>query len=494
VSVRAGPVIIPRTDRVAWPGATFARDVESEANISVTIWLREKRDGAIDAERARALGSIAPNQRVYADRAILRRETDADDEILQRVCEYCANFGIRLIDRHWRSIVVSGPLDRLIAAFGATVALFADGDGRLFRHRSGPLSVTEDVAGWIRGVFGLHQWPRSRRLGRLQRHATPLSAADVAQRYAFPDADGSGETIGIVQLRGEFRGDDFDRSMGEQGISAARPSVKRIDNAALTHERQTVKDLEAALDEQIVASLAPGARVVIYQAPDDERGMLDAIRTAIFDAEYSPSILSISYGWPEYLWTPVALDLLDELFSIAALLGISIFCASGDNGAELDDAGKAHVLAPASSPFAQACGATVIADAAESAWERSGGGVSARFEAPPWQTGARSRGVPDFAAQQSPGYCVFLDGVELAAGGTSAVAPMWSALAARLNQRLKTRIGFFAPLLYTHPALLHDIVEGGNARYSAGPGWDPCTGLGVPIGTAIESALRAERS
>ena len=69
--------------------------------------------------------------------------------------------------------------------------------------------------------------------------------------------------------------------------------------------------------------------------------MLDAVRAAIFDDENRPSILSISFGFPEHLWTPVALTILDELFTAAALLGVSVFCAAGDNGAELDAEGNA---------------------------------------------------------------------------------------------------------------------------------------------------------
>ncbi len=393
---------------------------------------------------------------------------------------------------HWRTATVSGPIDRLIAAFGATAGIFADAEGNHFRHRSGSLYVHSELSGIVRGVFGIHQWPRSRRLGPLQRKATPLYADDVEARYALPNADGAGQTIGVVQFGGEFKTDDFDRCMEAQRKTADRPRIKRVDDAALQHEIQTTKDLEAALDSQIIAALAPASRIVIYQAPDDERGFLDAVRTAIFDEEFKPSVLSISYGWPEHLWTPIALDILDELFTVAALVGITVFCSSGDNGAETDYDGKPHVLAPAASPFAHACGATVTQpdSPVETAWEKTGGGFSEHFAAPPWQDAA-ARGVPDIAAQERPGYCAYLDGVELAVGGTSAIAPMWSALAARLNQRLGTPVGFFAPLLYgSREKIFRAVTDGSNGYYHAGPRWNACTGLGVPIGVEIEKVLR----
>jgi kumamolisin len=183
-------------------------------------------------------------------------------------------------------------------------------------------------------------------------------------------------------------------------------------------------------------------------------------------------------------------------------MGISVYCSSGDNGAEIGRDGSAHVLAPASCEFAMACGATVLSNGTESAWEKTGGGFSERFAVPPWQTAIPSaagrygvqagRGVPDVAAQQSPGYYVVMEGTELAMGGTSAIAPFWAALTARLNQRLGVPIGFVTPLLYAkaNATPFNSVTQGNNGRYDAGEGWNPCTGLGTPNGTALESTLR----
>jgi kumamolisin len=103
--------------------------------------------------------------------------------------------------------------------------------------------------------------------------------------------------------------------------------------------------------------------------------------------------------------------------------------------------------------------------------------------------------VPDVSALDDPGYLVYVDGVELEVSGTSAVAPVWAALTARVNEGLERPAGFFAPLLYAPaptgaPAPLRDITRGGEGYYKARPGWDPCTGLGVPVGTALQALLR----
>ncbi len=498
-------VPIPFTNRSVWPGASPVADLAS-GDVFATAWLRPRRGGMLDRARAIDLGSTLPAQRAYAQRDEIATQTGADPADVELLRRYCATFGIDVVSTHWRAVILSGPIEKLVDAFGATAATYQLEDKRRFRHRSQSLHAPPEIAAIVRGAFGIHQWPRSHAIGHLEPHTVPPSAGDIAARYQFPDGDGAGQTVAIVQLRGEFRPDDFAACMQSQGVTAKPPIVKRVDNAELTHETQTEKDIESAIDTQIVGALAPGAQIVVYAAPDDERGVLDAVRHAIFDDEYRPSVLSISFGFPEYLWTPAALAILDELFTVAALVGVTVFCASGDNGAELDGDGTPHVLAPASSRFAHACGGTqIVTDAAgadsEIVWPKTGGGFSNMNLVPPWQTEAASvaasyktkagRGVPDFAGNAMPGYRVYFNGTAFAMGGTSAVVPMWSALIARLAQRAGRPIGFFAPLLYDvrARACFRAIASGGNDRYQTAPGWNPCAGLGVPIGTALDPLL-----
>jgi kumamolisin len=99
--------------------------------------------------------------------------------------------------------------------------------------------------------------------------------------------------------------------------------------------------------------------------------------------------------------------------------------------------------------------------------------------------------VPDVAGDASPesGYNILVDGESEVVGGTSAVAPLWAALIAMINQMKGTPVGFVNPSLYGDEADFHDITQGNNGAYSAGPGWDACTGLGSPNGEEIASAL-----
>jgi subtilase family serine protease len=136
----------------------------------------------------------------------------------------------------------------------------------------------------------------------------------------------------------------------------------------------------------------------------------------------------------------------------------------------------------------------------------TGGGVSKVFTLPAYQKaagvpGGKHRGVPDVAGNADPdtGYLVRIDGADFIIGGTSAVAPLWAGLIALMNENLGESVGFLHPYLYKQPAAatFRDITEGGNdvsglGVFAAGPGWDPCTGVGTPDGRRLLSAVSGE--
>jgi kumamolisin len=179
--------------------------------------------------------------------------------------------------------------------------------------------------------------------------------------------------------------------------------------------------------------------------------------------------------------------------------------------------GADHVDFPASSPFALACGGTSLQDSAtrigsEVAWNdgagngATGGGVSAFFPVATWQSGLSAtttagktvplsmRGVPDVAGNADPetGYDVRIDGSDTVIGGTSAVAPLWAALIARLNQLSGKSLGYANPQLYANRGKLRDVTEGNNGDFAAAVGWDACTGLGSPEGAALAASVKVK--
>jgi kumamolisin len=267
------------------------------------------------------------------------------------------------------------------------------------------------------------------------------------------------------------------------------------------------------LDIEVSAAVAPGAKIVVYFAPNTDQGFIDAVSSAVHDTTNKPSVISISWGGPESSWTSQAMTALDAACQSAAALGVTITVAAGDNGSS-DGATGNNVDFPASSPHVLACGGTKLIGSgstitSEVVWNEqasgegaTGGGVSNVFALPTWQAKSKvpapsgskgGRGVPDVSGDADPvtGYQVRVDGQKLVIGGTSAVAPLWAGLIALNNQQNGKSAGFIQPQIYAAKAAsaFNDIVSGNNGAFSAGPGWDACTGLGSPIGSKVIALL-----
>jgi len=338
--------------------------------------------------------------------------------------------------------------------------------------------------------------------------------------YDFPTgADGKGQCIALIELGGGFRKSDLKAYFSDLGISAPKVTAISVDRAR--NHPGVQDDDEVMLDIEVAGAVAQGAKIAVYFAPNTDRGFLDAITKAIHDSRRKPSVISISWGAPETgpgdsSWTPQAMRAFDQAFQDAAAVGVTVFCASGDKGSSDGVAdGLAHCDFPASSPFVAACGGTRLVGSngkigQEAVWNDSqgatGGGISEIFDLPSYQAnanvpkstnpgGVKGRGVPDVAGNASPatGYQVRVDGADSVMGGTSAVAPLWAGLIARINQKLGNRVGFINPLLYGLPGkAFRDITHGDNGAYGARHGWDPCTGLGSPIGSKLLRELSAQ--
>jgi kumamolisin len=284
-----------------------------------------------------------------------------------------------------------------------------------------------------------------------------------------------------------------------------------VDKGKNTPGTSSGPDGEVMLDIEVSAAVAPGAAIAVYFAPNTDQGFIDAISTAVHDTTNKPSVISISWGGPESSWTAQSMAALDTACQAAAAVGVTITVASGDDGSTDGVTGTAnHVDFPASSPHVLACGGTKLTGSgstiqSEVVWNElsanegaTGGGVSTVFALPAWQANAGvpksttttgGRGVPDVCGDADPstGYSVRVDGQTLVIGGTSAVAPLWAGLIALANAKNKVAAGFINPAIYAAGAQMafRDITSGNNGSFTAGPGWDACSGLGSPIGTAV---------
>ncbi|MHB8304174.1 MAG: S53 family peptidase [Acidobacteriaceae bacterium] len=421
-----------------------------------------------------------------------------------------------------RTLVLIGSAEQMQKAFQVELQEF-DHDGDRYRICKSPISMPAEVMAVVEAVLGFDTRPQARsHLRRLKAIRPAVAGAQsylprqVAQFYNFPlTLDGTGETIGIIELGGGFTTADIQQYFQNQGITPPNVVAVSVDGGANTPTNPNGADSEVMLDIEVAASIAPAAKIAVYFSPNTDQGFLDALTTAVHDATNHPSVISISWGGPESNWTQQAMTAMDNACQSAAALGVTITVASGDNGSTdgVSD-GANHVDFPASSPHVLACGGTEIFTSgttitSEVVWDdlaagggATGGGVSAVFPLPTWQqnanvpgatNGGTGRGVPDVAGDAAPstGYQIQVDGQSEVVGGTSAVAPLWAGLIALMNQHLGAPVGFLNPKIYPllGSAGFHDITQGNNGAYSAGPGWDACTGLGSPDGNSLLSEL-----
>ena len=258
---------------------------------------------------------------------------------------------------------------------------------------------------------------------------------------------------------------------------------------------------ETCLDVQWAHAIAPGASILLVEARSNATAdMLAAVKYA----RSAPGVVAVSMSWGQAEYAGETAH--DVTFTTpAGHSPVSFFAASGDWGAP--------GIYPAMSPNVVAVGGTSLTlgkggVALESAWGRSGGGVSAYEARPSYQAGVvmqttTKRANPDVALVSDPATGLAVcdskaNGAKTpwaAYGGTSIAAPQWAGIAAIVAQGRALRGAApldgrkeLLPALYSLPAAdFRDIVSGssnGTPRLAAGPGYDLVTGRGSPVAEA----------
>jgi kumamolisin len=493
--------------------------------VVVTLRRRDARELEAFAQRTARGEQVEPLSReAFAQRFGVAPEDFAKLEAFAH--EY--RLSIDRYDSSAAKAVLSGTAEHFQAAFGVELSHYEHPTLGRFRGRTGSITIPADLADVVTAVLGLDDRPQARPHFRLRPAHGPIMARaaaqaftplQLAQLYEFPDGDGAGQCIGLIELGGGYEASDLSTYFGSLGVPAPQVVSVPVDGAD-NHPTgdPSSADGEVTLDIEIAGAIAPKAKLAVYFAPNSDAGFIDAVTQALHDSTNQPSVLSISWGGRESAWTDQAVASFNDALQSAVALGVTICAAAGDSGSSDGAAdGADHVDFPASSPYVLACGGTRVTASAgggissEVVWNdgdsggATGGGVSVRFALPAWQEGLAAarlgaapvalanRGVPDVAADASPasGYEVLIDGQSVPVGGTSAVAPLFAGLVARVNALSGKPAGFVSQKLYAASNAFNDITSGNNGTYAAATGWDACTGLGSPKGRGIAAALGA---
>lgn len=382
----------------------------------------------------------------------------------------------------------------------------------------------------------------------------------MAEYYNYPkEADGKGQHIAVITCGGGFSQADFDQFFQSGGFNDIPPiRVVSVDNVKNEIGTNWLYDYEVATDCLVAACAAPGVKISVYFCNGEMVSFINAIEQILDEGDDGPSIISYSWGAGEDR-VKDEIEGVNRILKEATIdFKKTIFCASGDFGSSNNASfpkqrDELEVIFPSSSPWVTSCGGTMFAENEnggenhEMVWNSvflygvliknsTGGGFSNHIKRPEYQTNIvpdlipagyinpdwiegitdeekqkkalinkfkSFRGVPDVGGHASVtpggfGYWIFFQNKNWLTGGTSAVAPLWSALAARLNQALGEEIGFFNPYLYemAGSSCFKPITEGNNGllesntHWVAGEPWNPCTGLGVPNGDEILKWMR----
>lgn len=506
-------VTLKGTEHAPMPGARAIGPTSPHQLIEISVVLKNRQPLNLSQHRGQTLS--------YSDFA---RTYGAEPNDIELIRHFARENKLEVLTRgdeiHRRTVTLAGTAADMEKAFNVELVGFEHPDGT-YRSHTGPIQVPDTVASVIQGIFGLDNRPvahphfRTRSTNRAfgsRASTTTYTPLQVASLYDFPpNADGDGQTIGIIELGGGYRPADLQQYF--HGLNLRIPPVRAVlvDHANNRPSTPNSADAEMMLDIEIAGAVANGASLAVYFTSNTARGFQDALSTAVHDQLHTPSVLSISWGSAEETWSDQSMECFDQVAQEAALLGITIIVASGDNGSSEGMANNQnHVDFPASCPHVLGVGGTRLIAAgnntihSETVWNdgaaggASGGGYSNVFERPEWQASVvtmPTRGVPDTSGDADPdtGYNILVDGELAIIGGTSAVAPLWAGLIARCNQLLGTRLGFLNPTLYAinQNNGFRDITQGNNGAFPATPGWDPCTGLGTPIGNRLVQALAA---
>ncbi|MGF6244034.1 kumamolisin [Paraburkholderia sp. GAS38] len=511
------------SERSVAEGSTLVGNCNPAERIQVHVVLRRHAQAQFDA----LLGKIEagdPGVKPLS-REAFAKEFGAAAEDIAKVKTFAAQSGLTVVreDPAARTVVLGGTIAQFQSAFEVELQHYQHHAIGQYRGRTGTISVPDNLSGIVTAVLGLDNRPQARPHFRIRPpiHAskspqpasfTPLQ---VATLYQFPQGDGSGECVGIIELGGGYETSDLNTYFSNLGVNGPTVVAVGVDNGANQPTGDANgPDGEVTLDIEVVGAIAPGAKVAVYFTTNTDTGFIDAVSSAVHDTTNKPSVISISWGGPESSWTSQSLQAFNSVLQAAATMGVTVCVASGDSGSS-DGSGSGNVVDfPASSPYVLACGGTRLTASGQTitkevVWNdgtqggATGGGVSTAFAVPTWQQGLSStskegvktalsgRGVPDVAGDASPdsGYDVLIDGSQTVVGGTSAVAPLWAALIARINAANGAPVGFVNPKLYAAPSALRDITQGNNGSYEASAGWDACTGLGSPNGEKVAAAL-----
>jgi len=536
-----GYLPVEGTERQRRPDHKQLATMSESEPIQVTMIVRRRPDGS-----AKRMAEGKGTRPISRDE--FRETHGADPNELNEVASFATSLGLTVIESNpsRRAVVVRGKAADFDRAFGVTLHDYQTPTQRYHGHE-GSAFVPKELAGKIEAIIGLdnqqvpavHHAVATAMPSADPANTQPLTPMQVASLYNFPAGTGQGQTIGIYEMATSdgppgFAAQDVADTMNGfgGGLTVPKPIAVEVDG----QRNSGTSDAETLLDITVSAAIAQQATIAVYFTKGSTQGIIRALQTMIHptNGDPVPTVISISYGWGPDDSVKDGISKreyqeMDQLFQDAQSLAITVLVSSGDSGAQIASQTDAQASFPATDPWVTACGGTTIGNVSGAAFTEyvwndvgaggpgaTGGGISARFPIPTYQSGLTlpvqnvtnkpGRGIPDLAgnASENSGYPLSMQGQSQPVGGTSAVAPLYAGLIAVINSNLGSPSGFINPIIYGAGATAFRPISGppGPANnsfgavtgYPASAGWNACTGLGSVNGTALQAAIQAAKA
>ena len=524
--------IIPGSEYPVFPSYGSAKALSNTEELTYHIYIRSGKPLPDIA----AFNTAHPSERKYLSQKEFRSQYAASKRDTSLINRFAKDYQLKVdkIDPVYGRIIISGTAANWNQAFDTQLLIYTNTTIAYKGSLSLPAYLTDVVLALYLFKSTSPQAPAAKKMitgpftAEPDEQGSTYLTPELGRLYNFPSTGkGKGQKIAILEFDGGYLTSDIKTYF--KLIKTPIPDIRPINEEGYKPSTTTLSAdafFETNLDIQVAGALAPEAEFLIYQFPNGPNPYGDAIFAATFNPKEPVDIISISYDTNERLVPQMMIDLTDRAMQIASLLGITVCVASGDGGSPTRDASMvgsqyASVNYPAICSYALACGGTYTEHkkgqiSLETVWNdlnqalmSSCGGRSVKVPVPEYQKDidmpenaniigkVNGRGVPDVAGNASPlsPYEIIIKGEKKQIGGTSAVAPLWSALIAIMNENLGFNLGFLHNELYKLQGTeaLVSITQGNNGAYAALPGWDGCTGLGRPDGKALLKALKPSK-
>ena len=367
------------------------------------------------------------------------------------------------------------------------------------------------------------------------------TAQEIASAYAYSGAYAAGDTgaaatVALIEFA-PFRPRDI--AAYARCYAGVAPHVRAVPVDGGPGHSGAASQVEAELDIEDLLGLAPGAKILVYEGPNDggnpsNAANYDTIARAV--DQDAAQIISTSWGECELAVGSAAISAESALFEQAALQGQTVVAAAGDAGSEdcynpgaAINTSELAVDDPASQPYVTGVGGTELslhagtAEPSQAVWNSGtrtsgggagGGGLSSVWPMPRYQkntpaplgvlnafspTGAcrsasgHCREVPDLSANAGTPYAIYCTQPGFGCsssgwtpvGGTSAAAPTIAALFALADSSpsclANGRVGFANPALYAIASgsgaatAFTDVTHGNNDFTRTNGGRYPAT-------------------